>query len=64
MTRERHPALLDTLAAAYAAAGRFDDAVATAEEAHKLAVESELEQLAVAIHARLALYRHGQAFRE
>ncbi len=39
LTQERHPALLDTLAASYAAAGRFDDAVATAEEAHQLAVQ-------------------------
>jgi len=50
------PELLDALAAAYAAAGRFDDAVRTASEAHALAARRD-PALAAELRARLALYR-------
>jgi tetratricopeptide (TPR) repeat protein len=40
MTKRKSPALLDTLAAAYAEAGRFFDAISTAQEALSLAQSS------------------------
>jgi tetratricopeptide (TPR) repeat protein len=54
---------LDTLAAAYAEAGRFDDAVATAERARGLAKDAGEDDLARDIGARLALYQRRRAFR-
>jgi tetratricopeptide (TPR) repeat protein len=54
---------LDTLAAAYAEAGRFADAVATAERAHGLAKDAGEDGLARDIGARLALYQNRRAFR-
>jgi Flp pilus assembly protein TadD len=52
-------AILDALAAAHAAAGRFEEAARTAESAEALAVQSA-PQLAGNIRARLARYRAGQ----
>jgi tetratricopeptide (TPR) repeat protein len=61
--RENAPCL-DTLAAAYAAAGRFSDAVITAERAVQLAEATGQTALAGNIQARLDLYRAGQPYRE
>jgi hypothetical protein len=58
------PTYLDTLAAAYAAAGRFSDAIATAEKAIDLARAGGQPDLAARIEARLELYRRGQAYRQ
>ena len=55
---------LDTLAAAYARAGRFDDAVATAERALEIARRGEQDELASQIAARLELYGNRQAYHE
>jgi len=55
---------LDTLAAAYAAAGRLDDAVTTAERAVQLAESAGQEPLATLIRARLELYRQRRPYRE
>jgi tetratricopeptide (TPR) repeat protein len=55
---------LDTLAAAYATAGRFDDAVITAQQALRLAESSGEAPLAKRIRARLELYRAEQPYRE
>ncbi len=55
---------LDTLAAAYAEAGRFDDAVVTAERALAVARESNRPDLAGSISARLELFRQGQPYRQ
>ena len=52
-------AILDALAASYAAAGRFEDAARTAEAAEALALQSA-PHLAANIRARLARYRSGQ----
>jgi tetratricopeptide (TPR) repeat protein len=60
----RDPLMLDTLAAAYAEAGRFDDAVRTAEEALALASGAGQRNLAEDIRKRLALYRSGRPVRE
>jgi tetratricopeptide (TPR) repeat protein len=54
--------MLDTLAAAYASAGRFDQAVAAAQAAVQLAATGRDLQLEQAIAARLALYRQGQPY--
>ena len=54
---------LDTLAAAYAAAGRTNAAVATAERALRIASASDPD-LAGGIRQRLALYRSGRPYRE
>jgi tetratricopeptide (TPR) repeat protein len=55
---------LDTLAAAYAAAGRFPDAVVMAARAAELAQAAGNARLAKAIRDRLELYRAGRAYRE
>ena len=54
---------LDTLATAYAEAGRFDDAVKTAERALAVARQRNQPDLATAISARLELFRQGQTYR-
>ncbi|MBZ5638468.1 MAG: tetratricopeptide repeat protein [Acidobacteriia bacterium] len=55
---------LDTLAAAYAAAGRFQEAVATAQRAVSLASTAGQDQMANIIETRLGFYRDHRAFRE
>jgi tetratricopeptide (TPR) repeat protein len=61
LTRYRNPSILDTLAAAYAAAGRFTDAVATAQKALELA-QSSNEELPEKIQNRLRLYKAGRPY--
>lgn len=60
----KDPELLDTLAAAYSSAGRFEDAIRTEQEAIKLA--TQLGQLGTLpdYRNRLSLYNQGIAFRE
>jgi len=62
LTRDPVAANFDVLAIAYAAAGRFDDAVATAQKALDLARASGQTKLAGEIEARLELYRSGRAY--
>jgi tetratricopeptide (TPR) repeat protein len=57
-------AYLDTLAAAYASAGRFNDAVTSAQKAIELARAANQPQAANEIATRLELYRDGRAYRE
>ena len=59
----RDPAILDTLAAAYAEAGRFPEAVETARRALALAIETKKRPLAEALKARIALYEDRTPFR-
>ena len=59
-TRAPSAQVLDTLAAAYAAAGRYAAAVTSAERA--LAAPGAEPGLAAGIAARLEGYRHGRAF--
>lgn len=63
-TDQRDPELLDTLAAAYSAAGRFPDAVRVEQEAIKLATQMGQKQSAAAYRKRLDLYTRGEAYRE
>ena len=58
-----NPSLLDTLAAAYAEAGRFPEAVATAGKAIQLASSLNQSQLAKKIESRLPTYEAGQPWR-
>jgi tetratricopeptide (TPR) repeat protein len=62
LTGYKEPALLDTLAAAYAAAGRFDDAVAIANKAIDVARASGKEFAASRIQERLKLYQAGRRY--
>ena len=64
LTEHGDARVLDTLAAAYAASGRFEEAVRAAERALKLATEAGDGELAAEVEARLALYRAGEAYRE
>ena len=64
LTRTNDPGALDTLAAACAEAGRFEDAVATAKKAIRLAESSGNRTLAGELETRLRLYEHSQPFRE
>lgn len=58
----RDPNEVDTLAAAYAAAGRFDDAVRTGSEAASLAAERGETQLSETIRSRVELYRSQRPY--
>jgi hypothetical protein len=64
LTRYLDASVLDTLAAAYAASGRFEEAVATAERGVALAEQAGDRELADEMAQRLALYRQGEAYRE
>ena len=55
---------MGTLAAAYAEAGRFADAVATAQKTCELALAAGDKDLAEKAQARLKLYQAGKPFRE
>jgi Flp pilus assembly protein TadD len=60
--REVHT--MDTLAAAYAEARRFPEALATARKALELARQQNNRALTDALRARLALYEAGKPYRE
>lgn len=61
-TDHQVPLLLDTLAAAYATAGRYGDAAEVARKAHRLAESSRQEKLADRIQSRLALYQSRERY--
>jgi protein O-mannosyl-transferase len=60
----REPAIFDTLAAAYAEAGRFSEAVNTAERAASLASARGDTAMADAIRHRIQLYQSGAPYHE
>jgi tetratricopeptide (TPR) repeat protein len=60
----RDPAILGTLAAAYAEAGRFADAVETARTAVDLATRQDKPALAESIKTKIPLYEARTPFRE
>jgi len=60
----KQPILLGTLAAAYAEAGRFDEAIRTGEQARQLADQSGLTELAARNTELLQQYRAGKPHRE
>jgi tetratricopeptide (TPR) repeat protein len=63
-TKEREPFYLGTLAAAYAEAGRFDDAVRTAQKTSALAQSLGLKELAERNERLLQEYKAGKPHRE
>ena len=62
MTGNKDAGMLDTLAAAYAAAGKFPEAVSTAEKAVSIAKDAGREETAEAIGKRVELYKAGQRY--
>jgi len=62
-TNRRNALFVDTLAAAYAEAGRFADAMLTIQHAINLATEAKLEPLAEEYRSRLKLYQSRQPYR-
>ncbi len=63
-SRSSNPGHLDTLAAAYAAAERFEDACVTAQMAIDLAKKAGNQEQAAAIAKRLELYQNSQIYRD
>jgi tetratricopeptide (TPR) repeat protein len=64
LSQNKEPTILDTLAAAYAEAGRFEEALQTATKALSLARQLKQEDLAREIEARIELFKTGKPFRE
>jgi len=58
------PDFLDTLAAAYAEAGRFPDAIAAARKALDLATQQHFGELVEALNAKIKVYEAGQPYRD
>ena len=64
LTRYRQAEVLDTLAASYAEAGRFEDAVRTEKKAISLALSSGQKELAGSMQKNLELFLTNGALRE
>jgi protein O-mannosyl-transferase len=60
----QEPAILGTLAAAYAETGRFTEAVQTAQQAVKIAMQQNNQPLVESIQAKIRLYEAGKPFRD
>ena len=60
LTGHKDAAILETLAAAYAAAGQFDQAVKTAEVALSLATAAQAYELANHIRKKIQIYRQAK----
>jgi tetratricopeptide (TPR) repeat protein len=64
LTKRQRPATLDTLAAAYAEAGRFDDAVKTTEELRAQAASAHDTNTVDTARQRLELYQARKPYRD
>jgi protein O-mannosyl-transferase len=64
LTKERDPEILDTVAAAQAAMGRFDEAAGTARRAADLAAAAHTDGLARVIQDHVTLYERRTAYIE
>jgi tetratricopeptide (TPR) repeat protein len=64
LTHYGEPSFIGTLAAAYAEAGRFPEAVTTAEKAVQLATDAGSKKTAEENRQRLELYRTGKPYHE
>ena len=62
-TGRRNGAVLDALGIAYAAANEFVRAIATAEEALRIALAQGAHKQAAEVQKRLALYKSGRPYR-
>jgi tetratricopeptide (TPR) repeat protein len=60
---DRQPALLDTLAAAYAETGQFPEAAETARRALEMAIGQDDQRLVEGLRARIELYEARTPFR-
>ena len=63
LTAYKNMRVLDTLAAAYAASGKFGDAIVTAEKAVSIAKTAGQKEAAREIQSRLELYQKNQPYR-
>lgn len=64
LTGRREPAILETLAAAYAEVGRFADAAETARRALSLATGEDEQRMAADLRAQLAIYEARAASKQ
>jgi tetratricopeptide (TPR) repeat protein len=64
LTNNEQPFYLETLSTAYAEAGRFNDAIVTAEKARDLARKAGLEKVLDRNEQLLELYRAGRSYHE
>ena len=64
LTGYRAPAAFDTLAAAYAESGRFDDAIKTVSKAIDLATAEGNKELTWEMRKRLIMYQRRAAYRD
>jgi tetratricopeptide (TPR) repeat protein len=64
LTHDSRPLMIGTLAAAYAEAGRFDDAVVTAQKAHDVAAAQGKSDVSARNLELLQLYRSRRAYHE
>lgn len=64
LTEQRDPMILDVLAAAYASAGRFENAIAAERKALDLAMAAAANRPADSCRERLQLYQQGKPYRE
>ena len=64
LSGSENPIILRTLAAAYAEAGRFTDAAATAQRAMQLAVKQKNAKLAASLFAEIKLFDENTPLRE
>lgn len=64
LTEHEKPDMLDTLGVAYAADGRFSDAVKTAERAKKQAIDLGNQELVKEIQQHLDLYKQNKPYRD
>jgi tetratricopeptide (TPR) repeat protein len=63
LTGYRQPEMLDTLAAAYAEASRFPEAIQTSQKAIDLAYAADMAEFAKDIESRMHLYQAGRPYR-
>ena len=64
LTQDRQPMFIGTLAAAYAEAGRFDEAIATAQKAMALATAAKSEDLVRKNRELLEIYQQKKPYHE
>ena len=64
LTHYVEPSFIGTLAAAYAEAGRFPEAVTTAEKAEQLATDAGSKKTAEENRQRLEFYRAAKPYHE